>query len=271
MTKLYILDGFNVSQCRHCGLVFRDVILEKEETKQLYSEDYFTKEQKDYFFDKADQKLAIFKDRLKRIEKINPDKGKLLDVGCAIGTFLTVARKSKWEVKGVEFSEFASDYARKNFRLDVLTGALEYQKLDSRSFDIITLWDVIDHNEAPQNFLGLLYSLLKPNGLLVVQTNMEDSLLYRIAHYIYKLSFGLIKKPVARCHPIHHSTFYSGKTLRIALERTGFKIVKTEADDLEPELINTNKLLRLILRIISFFASIVGKPHEITFYARKVS
>ncbi len=114
---LYKLSGFNIRQCNECGLVFRDVILNEQETKRLYGEHYFQDEQKDYFFVNIDYKKKIFASKLRRVEHFYPGKGKLLDIGCAIGTFLLIARESGWEVKGVEVSEFASEYARKNFNL----------------------------------------------------------------------------------------------------------------------------------------------------------
>lgn len=267
--NLYFLQNINLMNCAECGLVFREMMFDNTEVADLYSEGYFTIKQKDYFFNKAKEKQAIFRERIKNIEDLYPPKGVLLDIGCAVGTFLVTARECGWQVKGVEVSEYASDYARTHYGLDVATGHLEQQNFKAESFDVITLWDVIDHVEKPQQFLNYVYMLLKPGGLLVVQTTMEDSLLYRAAHYMYLLSAGYVKKPVARCHPIHHSTFYSTSTVKVAMEKAGFSIIKQIPDDLNPELINTNFVTKKLLKIFSLLAQIVGRPLESIFYAKK--
>ncbi len=266
---LYRLSDFNLLKCDACGLVCREMLLEKKETVELYSETYFTKEQHDYFFDKTEEKEATCARRLEAIAQMCPHKGHLLDIGCAIGTFPRIAKSGGWEAKGVEVSVFASAYAREKYGLDVRTGELEEQTFPKESFDVVTLWDVIDHIERPQEFLSRIHTLLKPGGLLVQQTTMEDSLLYRIAHYLYVLSFGFVRFPVARCHPMHHSTFYSSKTLQKAFDKAVFKIIRKQPDDLNPELINTVPTMRMLLKIISFFASLIGRPLEYTFYAQK--
>ena len=81
---LYNLDNFRIMKCKKCGLVFRDIILSPQETNQLYSSDYFTKEQKDFFFGNNDFRISDFTNRIIEIEKIYTKKGRLLDVGCAI-------------------------------------------------------------------------------------------------------------------------------------------------------------------------------------------
>lgn len=267
--RLYKADGFDIVKCRSCGLVYRNIILDSREAAGLYGESYFTDEQKNYFFNKHDEKIKIFQDRLKRIESVFHKKGKILDIGCAIGTFLKTAVDLGWEGEGVDVSEYAARYAKNHHGLKVVVGTEEEIELPEQSFDVITMWDSIDHLEVPQLYLDKLYKSLKNNGIIVVQTNMEDSLLYRVAHYLYKFSFGIIKLPVLRCHPIHHSTFYSSKTLGLALSRAGFRIIKTESDTLEPKLLNTNWFVKKVMDIINFFGAFFKMPLEITFYAKK--
>ncbi len=267
--KIYTLPNFNLMRCGVCGLIFREFLIDQAEAIALYSEEYFTVEQNNFFFKKEKEKKEIFRGRIEEINKLLPQKGLLLDVGCAIGTFLAVARDYGWSVRGVEISPYASEYARKNFGLEVLTGDMESQNFAEGFFDVITLWDVIDHTEKPQFFLDFVYRALKPGGLVVVQTTMEDSLLYSIAHFIYKLSFGLIKWPVNRCHPIHHSTFYSTKTLAMALEKAGFSIIEQRSDDLGSSLINVSTLMRPFLNMVALLAKMVGRPLEAVFFAKK--
>ena len=108
---LYKLNQFNIVQCRLCGLIFRDIILDTGSSKELYSQDYFVKQQADYFFNNSQKKEELFLKRMNIVNTYVPQRGKLLDVGCAIGTFLLIANENNYEVKGIEISGFAATYA----------------------------------------------------------------------------------------------------------------------------------------------------------------
>jgi len=185
-SMLYKFKGYNVAQCKKCGFLFRDVRLTKEETEELYSSKYFLIEQKDYFsqslsMDEKDSRVLDFSNKIKKIEELRgAEKGKILDVGCAMGMFLEIARKRGWEVFGVEISEYAGGYARKQFGLNVCCKELPEANFPDNYFDIITMWDTIDHSEHPSELLFEVNRILKDNGLLVLATTVEDSLLYRI-------------------------------------------------------------------------------------------
>lgn len=266
---VYALDRFNVRECRGCGLRYRDVLFDAEETRTLYGETYFTDEQTAYFFTQSEHKHKILRDRLARIGSLYPGRGRMLDVGCAIGTFLAIARDAGWEVQGVEVSPYAAQYAREKNGFAVVTGEVAEAGFPPGSFDVVTMWDVIEHIEKPQELLRQAADLLKPGGLLAMSTNMEDSLLCGLAHVIHRVSGGLITTPVVRNHPVHHATFYSTRTLRLAVERAGLTFVGYDASDLDPALINTNTPMRWILRGIGVAAAVVGRPLEKIIYARK--
>jgi 2-polyprenyl-3-methyl-5-hydroxy-6-metoxy-1,4-benzoquinol methylase len=260
---------FNILKCKECGLTFRDILLNDEETAKLYSKNYFSEEQPDYFFNQSDIKLKILADKLDDIEKICPKKGNILDVGCAVGTFLIIAKKNGWNVTGVEVSEFASDYARKKFNLNVITGELSKLNMEQDSFDVITMWDVIEHLEKPQEILNIAFNLLKFNGIIVVQTTMEDSILTFIAKIIYYFSLKKIIWPLSRCHPVHHATFYTSLTLKKALIKSGFEIVQVKAFKMNTELVHTNIIMRIVLKFIMHIANLFNRPYEKIFIARK--
>lgn len=106
---------------------------------------------------------------LKTIHQYMPS-GNLLDVGCATGDFLNVAKKFGYSAEGLELSEWSSEIARKkgihvyDKQLKLLT-----KKLSGR-YDIITMWGVIEHFENPSKEMQYINRLLKPNGILVLWT-----------------------------------------------------------------------------------------------------
>jgi len=103
--------------------------------------------------------------------------GRLLDVGCATGFLLQEALKAGFQVYGIEISEWAVKYAQDTLKLDnIFCGELGQAEFPDSYFDVIILKDVIEHLPDPKNTLVKLRRLLKPDGLLCVNTPDIDSL-----------------------------------------------------------------------------------------------
>ena len=261
--------GFNmdVIQCDDCGLRFRNIELNSSEINDLYSEKYFSQEQRDYFFNSNDIKVKIFSNRLKMVNEIISNKGKILDVGSAIGTFLELAKKDGWEETGIEISKFASDYA-KNRGLNSINGDISTIRNLDKKFDIITLWDVIDHAERPLNLLKVVHSLLKQGGYIFVETTVIDSSIFLLAELLYRLSFRLIKAPLQKGYPVHHSNYYSQKTMGNDIEEAGFKIVKIVRETFNHEIFSGEKIGKYLFVIAEWFSKIIHKEIVCTIIAK---
>jgi SAM-dependent methyltransferase len=94
----------------------------------------------------------------------------MLDVGCGKGQFVAVARERGIEAWGVELDQGACEYAREELGVQtVLHGSLDHPGLPSK-FDVITLWDVIEHVPDPVSLLRETADRLNPGGLVVVRT-----------------------------------------------------------------------------------------------------
>lgn len=94
----------------------------------------------------------------------------LLDIGCGEGFFLFNASKAGYATKGVELSQDAAAYARREFGLDVEAKPFEEMQLPENYFDVITMWQVLEHLPYPLTALKEIHRILKPDGLLVVAT-----------------------------------------------------------------------------------------------------
>ena len=116
----------------------------------------------------ANEKEEGFGRRLRRINKLMPNRGRLLDIGSGLGFFLKVAQTDGWDVTGVEPQESAAEHCRKSFNINPHVGLLQDQNFDPESFDVVTLWDVLEHVHNPLEFLDKCIELVAPKGLLIL-------------------------------------------------------------------------------------------------------
>ncbi|MBN1526885.1 MAG: class I SAM-dependent methyltransferase [Candidatus Omnitrophica bacterium] len=217
-TKLFTKDNIDIVRCRACGLEYADAMPGPQQLKDLYDEKYFRSGGSgtsyfDYLAEEEAMALNAAR-RLARIEEIKPARGKLLDVGCATGVFLKAA-SGKWDAAGVELSGFASSYAREKRGLAVKTGTLKEAAYPDKHFDVITMWDVIEHLPDPGQDLAAAGRMLKDDGLLVLTTGDAGSLFARMCGRHWHLY-----------NPAQHLSFFSKKTISLLLEKSGFKVLK---------------------------------------------
>jgi len=138
--------------------------------KKYFFEDYSKQYGKSYIEDRNTIRDFSFQrlDQISRILK-KPLKGlKVLDIGCAYGFFLEAAREKGAIVSGIELVSHAVQYARKKLGLSVEKADLhDYQPLEN-TYDIISLWYVLEHFEKPDKILSRLALALKPGGVLAL-------------------------------------------------------------------------------------------------------
>lgn len=107
------------------------------------------------------------KRKLKLINSFNTDAKNLLDVGCGTGDFLKTAQDNNWTITGVEPDDKAREIANSKTNNSVFE-IEKLQQLNSQSFDVITLWHVLEHLPNLKTDLATFASLLKPNGRLII-------------------------------------------------------------------------------------------------------
>ena len=95
----------------------------------------------------------------------------MLDIGCGGGFFLKAAEERGWEPHGIDIVPGFVEFAQKELQLkNVHRRSLEELEYDRHFFDVIVLWDLIEHLPHPVNFLKTINRLLRPDGLLVIWT-----------------------------------------------------------------------------------------------------
>ncbi|MBM4466075.1 MAG: class I SAM-dependent methyltransferase [Chloroflexi bacterium] len=216
--RLHGLGGpFRLVKCQQCGLIYLNPRPTREEMGQYYPPDYEPYaqdiEQAKSFLSGLDYRYGVAK-RCRMITK-RKGPGRILDVGCGVGHFLSGMRQRGWQAFGTEISERAAAYARERFGLEVLVGELEEAKFPAAYFDAVTLWHVLEHLHDPLATLVELFRLLKDDGLLVFSIPNWDSVDAKL--------FGEFW--VGLDMPRHLYTF-PRPALEKLLAKTGFKIAE---------------------------------------------
>jgi len=216
---LFAKDGYSIVECRGCGAVFVGEDPAAIDFGALYGRSYYTGGSDAVFADYVGQEAARRAQARRKLATLRwlaprvPRRGRLLDVGCAAGFFLAEAR-AFYEVQGVELSDWSSAYARDRLGLPVFTGTLQAAALPADHYDVVTLWDVIEHVPDPVPLLAQAARVLRSGGRLVLTTGDWGS--------AYAQGKG------ADWHlmtPPWHLSFFSRATLATAAARAGLRVV----------------------------------------------
>jgi len=197
-----------VVKCRKCGLIYINPRINPDLILKGYSQG-----EDSNFVSQAKGRELTFTKCLKQIEKFKRN-GKILDVGTAGGSFLAVAKRKGWDVYGCEPNKWLCNWAKENYSIDVRQGDIFKQKYQNNLFDVVTLWDVLEHTPDPMAVLKECNRILKPRGLLVVNYPDIGSSIARImrSKWIFLLSV--------------HLYYFTPRTIRAALEKSGFSMLK---------------------------------------------
>lgn len=220
--KIYRKEVFNyqhasIVQCENCGHIY-SLITKEVDTDKLYSDEvYRVVENWGSVFDRI---LNWEYGRvIKKIESLVSRKGSLLDFGCGKGKFGWLAAKDKWEVKCVETSEERAEYARSVYHLDVNTAFYSTGKIFENSFDVITLFHVLEHLPQPMELTAALTrDNLKEEGLLVIEVPNINS---------WQSSFA--KEKWAHLDVPRHINHFTEKRLKKMMADLGFTPVRTSS------------------------------------------
>jgi 2-polyprenyl-3-methyl-5-hydroxy-6-metoxy-1,4-benzoquinol methylase len=218
-------NGYSLVACGECSLVFVSNLPTAEELTRLYDTETYHAEEVGESPSMLDGRATVNADLLSRH---HPSSGRVLDVGCSAGHFLRVMKDRGWSTAGVELSSRSADVARSRHGLEVVTGTLDDAPWPEGSFDVVTLWDVIEHLALPGPVLDQAFALLKPGGLLVMATPAIDGLYPQVSLRATKVT-GWWGHP----EPPYHLQQYSKATITDLCARHGF-VVRDIVEDRIP-------------------------------------
>jgi SAM-dependent methyltransferase len=197
-----------IVQCANCGLVYANPRLEGDDILDSY-----VAVEDPLYLQERDGRVLTFERHLRPLEKLKPPPGRLLDVGAYTGVFVEIAARHGWDAWGLEPSRWAVSVAREQ-GLQMIEGTLESAALPEASYDVITLWDVIEHVTDPFAELRRAYRMLRPGGLLVLHTMDIDSRFARLMGARWPWLMEM------------HIYYFSRRTLTEMLGKAGFDVLR---------------------------------------------
>ena len=271
----YRFDDIKVVQCSDCGLVFIGEFPADIDQQDLYNTDYFS-EREEYFLHESGKNLPevsgehleSFREGLKVIGK-HKKSGRLLDLGCAVGVFLSMAEEEGWEICGVEISEYAVARAKERCEGEVYAGELSDICFAEASFDVITMWDVLEHFVHPQETLVEVHRILKDDGIILLDTPNEGSLIRRVAHLIYRFFGGRVVYPARSLYHIYHRFYFSEDALRRILDASGLSVIEMIRKPIPREKGRGNTLERAVVSAFAALERWLHMDFELLVIARK--
>jgi 2-polyprenyl-3-methyl-5-hydroxy-6-metoxy-1,4-benzoquinol methylase len=199
-------------QCDDCRLVYLNPRVRTNLIIQSYSDAVDPT-----FIAQNEERIATFRKSLERLAAqhgITPQTAKrVLDVGCAGGAFPKAAHDLGFEVVGVEPSAWLAEQGRKLYGLDIRAGLLEDQAFSDQSFDLISLWDVIEHLPNAHGVVREIRRLLKPGGHLIVNCPDYGSFARKLLGSKWPMLLSV------------HLIYFTRETVTDFLQRDGFEII----------------------------------------------
>lgn len=225
---LFTKDFFKYKKCEKCELVYVSPILKEKEIIKMYKNSSYSNSWGKILSNKTEFKFNqtkfenIFQD-LKKFKKI---KGKLLDIGCAVGQFLDIFKKKGWQTFGIELNDFERKISQKKGH-KVFGEKIEANFLPKNKFDVVSILEVLEHVYDPKKVLKSIHRVLKNDGLLIIVVPNVDSLAANVMQSRCNMFLGM-----------SHITMFSPKTLKKFVEKFSFKQVFCSTITSERNVIN---------------------------------
>lgn len=187
-----------------------------------------------------DRRIKSFRNRMDQIERLIGHRGDHLDFGCAVGACVKAAKDTGWNSIGYEQSSWAAEYGRQTFGIQIVDGSMPSEEYFlSGSFDVVTLWDVIEHVDEPRSVLDFVTRVLKPGGLLAMNTVNASSVGAQFAGRSWR-----------HLEPPYHLQYFTRSSLRQLVVNSGFDIIQSSVNGVMLKSVKGSAKLSLPLQLI---------------------
>ena len=208
----YLAKHPGLIRCTTCGLVTWDRLEEPEELERLYNEQVFSP--MEYYMLSLQADLRTFREVFRQIrQRVSP--GRLLDVGCASGAFMTIAQENHWQPEGIDLNRKVVEFCVSHWNLSATYGTLESGKYPEGTFLMVHMGDVLEHVREPLALLEAARQVLRPGGWVVISTPNIDSW----AAKTFQIKRG------------EHLFYFNRETMRRGLQRAGFTEIAVDTHD----------------------------------------
>ena len=165
--------------CKNCEIIFSEFCDVKFENNYIDVLDQL-------YIDQIDNKKKYFRNIIKKISNMINEDDDVMEIGSYYGAFGSEIKNSVNSYTGLELSKHASNYSKKKFNLNTVNKNIyEYFKNDDKKFDIIFMFDVLEHLDDPDAILNLCSKNLKKNGRLILSTMNMDSIFAKLTGKYY--------------------------------------------------------------------------------------
>lgn len=209
-------EKFALSKCNSCGFVFTNPIPEVDKIGNYYETDkYLSHNSNSGGFISTVYKMVReqnLKNKYSVILKYKKE-GSVIDIGSGTGEFLNYLKQRAWSTKGIEPSENARELAKKNYNIDVEEES-GLRNLASDSYDVLTMWHVLEHVYNLDERMKTIFRLLKNNGIAIIALPMIDS--------PDSIKFGKYWAGLDVPRHLHH---FSSKTFELLANNYNLKII----------------------------------------------
>jgi SAM-dependent methyltransferase len=275
---LYRLSRFDVQRCRACAQVFIHPLPSEAEIAALFAQLYregkgSVPELQNYYAACFDVSPSGPVTRLSRswlhaIARHAPG-GRLLDIGCGTGLFCNAAREFGWQPTGIDDAAAAVAFARSRFGLDIKVGDFETLALAPGGYDLVTMWDVLEHSRAPRRLLDVAAQCLAPGGLLALSTPNQHNIMEAVARPLYRLTGGRLRAPLEKFYLIEHFLYFSAVTLRHILTAAGFEVIEMRRELTDLSRLTLHPFVRAGLEALFLVSRPLGLENRLFAIARK--
>ena len=218
-------DGpFSVVTCTDCDLTYvTPRLTDASLIEDVYNEGYWTSDaakERGYTDYRKDAPLYMrtYRRRISVVRRHFAQPGRVLDVGCAAGYFLRVMKEEGWDVTGVEPSDAIRAFAVEHLgQENVHPGLLHEVGFPDDSFDLVTMWDVIEHIPDFVAALQEVSRILRPGGKILIETQNVDSRAAKV--------LGKRWQHYKHAEHIYH---FHPRTLDVAMDKAGFEILENK-------------------------------------------
>ena len=219
-SPFFVKNGYELARCVGCGLAFVTNPPSSAELEHFYS---FAGGYHVGFRDDPKEIAKRFRLASRQLAMVarHHAPGRCLDIGASAGFFVKTAADNGWDAHGIELSSDTAQLARERYGVDVAHGRLEDAAFEPLSFDVVTLWDVIEHVPDPLDTMVRVAGLLKPGGVAGIITPNLDGLFARSS---YRIALRIGYWPAVE--PPAHLFQYSTRSLTALLERVELQTVE---------------------------------------------
>jgi 2-polyprenyl-6-hydroxyphenyl methylase/3-demethylubiquinone-9 3-methyltransferase len=225
-----------------------------------------------------------FKNQVSALTKhLLPQGAKILDIGCGSGLFLSLLKQGGAQVTGIELSDSRAHYAKTKHGLDIDKHPIEsdfWQSGYAQNFDAVTLLDVIEHVNYPRQTMQSAANVLKPGGLLLIDTPCRDSFYHQFGEFTYRLTHGkypTFLNAMYSSHLFGHKQIFSTSEMKTLFESVGLEVIDLHKlhelafpyEFYLKKLFRSPILVNLLLPLVQIFFKIVKIQNKMLVIGRK--